>query len=54
MFQCFNCLQYLVIFDCAYTYEELGIEGSGTVIRLHCTNCGADIEYRISSINEEI
>lgn len=28
-------------------FDEVGYEGHGIVQYLKCTNCGADIEYRI-------
>lgn len=45
MFECFNCLNKSVIWDCDYDFEDFGYEGEGIVHVLHCTHCGAEIEY---------
>lgn len=42
-----NCLERAVIWDNDYDYEDLGYEGEGIVHLLHCTNCGAEVEYRV-------
>lgn len=47
MFECFHCLARAVIWDCDYNFEDFGYEGEGIVQICHCTNCGAEIEYRI-------
>ena len=47
MFECFNCGQRSVVWDCDYDFSDFGIEGDGIVRRLHCSNCGAEIEYQI-------
>lgn len=47
MYQCFNCLQDTVCWDCDYDFDDFGCEGEGIVHVCHCTNCGADIEYRV-------
>ena len=52
MYQCFNCLSNSVIWDCDYDFEDFGYEGEGIVHICHCTNCGAEIEYRVP-INQE-
>ena len=56
MYQCFHCCTQSVIWDNDFSYEEMGYEGDGIVHICHCTNCGAEIEYKIplnSSNNEE-
>ena len=54
MYQCFHCLCNSVIWDSDFTFEDFGYEGEGLVQMCHCTNCGAEIEYRIPlSTNEE-
>lgn len=52
MYECFNCLHKSVIWDCDYDFEDFGYEGEGIVHICHCTNCGAEIEYRVP-INQE-
>ena len=53
MYQCFHCLQNTVCWECDYDYEDYGYEGEGIVQICHCSNCGAEIEYRIPLKNEE-
>lgn len=48
VYECFHCGQRSVVWDCDYDYEDFGYEGEGIVQILHCINCGAEIEYRIS------
>lgn len=47
MFECFHCLHRSVVWSADYDYEDLGYEGEGIVQMLYCTNCGAEIEYRV-------
>ena len=47
MYECFHCLHKSVIWDSDFTFEDFGYEGSGVVHICHCTNCGAEIEYRV-------
>lgn len=53
MYECFHCGCRSVIWDCDYDFEDFGYEGEGIVQVLHCTNCGAEIEYRIRFDEEE-
>lgn len=48
LFECFHCLHRSVVWQCDYDFEDFGYEGEGIVQILRCTNCGAEIEYRIS------
>jgi hypothetical protein len=50
-YQCFHCLQNTVVWDSDFSFEDMGYEGEGIVHLCHCTNCGAEIEYKIG--NEE-
>lgn len=50
---CFNCMKDTVVWDSDFSYEDMGYEGEGIVHMCHCTNCGADIEYRIPIKEEE-
>ena len=52
MYQCFHCGAMAVIWQCDYDFEDFGYEGEGIVQICQCTNCGAEIEYRIP-IKEE-
>ena len=47
MYQCFHCGNQSVIWDNDFSFEDFGYEGEGIVHCCHCTNCGAEIEYRI-------
>lgn len=48
MYECFHCCCKTVIWDNDFSFEDMGYEGEGLVHICHCTNCGAEIEYRIS------
>lgn len=54
MFQCFHCLHQALIWDNDYSFEDFGYVGDGIVQILHCSNCGAEVEYRISINKEDI
>lgn len=47
MYECFHCGCQSVIWDSDFDFEDFGYEGEGIVHICHCTNCGAEIEYRI-------
>lgn len=47
MYECFHCGHRAVIWDNDYMFSDLGYLGNGLVHQCHCTNCGAEIEYRI-------
>ena len=53
MFECFHCLHRAVIWDSDFTFEDYGYEGDGLIHVLHCTHCGAEIEYMISFDNDK-
>lgn len=46
MYECFHCLKRAVVWDSDFSFEDFGYEGEGIVHICHCTNCGAEIEYR--------
>ena len=46
-YECFHCCTNSVIWDNDFDYEDFGYEGEGIVHICHCTNCGAEIEYRV-------
>ena len=54
MFECFHCCTRSVIWDSDFTFEDFGFEGEGLVHVLHCTNCGAEIVYRIGITEDDI
>ena len=47
MFECFNCLTRSVIWDADFTFDDMGYDGDGVVHICHCSNCGAEIEYKV-------
>lgn len=47
MFECFHCGNRSVIWDSDYDAEDMGYEWKGIVQMLHCTRCGAVIQYWI-------
>ena len=53
MYECFHCGLRMVIWDCDYDFADFEYEGEGLVHCLHCENCGAEIEYRISVGEDE-
>lgn len=52
MYECFHCGHRSVIWDNDFSFEDFCYEGEGIVQICHCTNCGAEIEYRIP-LNDE-
>ncbi len=42
-----------VIWDADFSFEDYGEEGEGIYQVCHCTNCGAEITYRIPFDNED-
>ena len=48
MYECFHCGARAVIWDADFMFDEMGYEGYGFVHICHCSNCGAEIEYRIT------
>lgn len=53
MFECFHCGCRSLIWDSDFSFEDVGMEGEGIVHFLHCTHCGAWIEYYVSCDNTE-
>lgn len=52
MYQCFHCLKNSLIWQNDYSYEDFDYVGEGIVHILICSNCGAEVEYRIDIKNE--
>ena len=53
MFECFHCGQRAVIWDNDFNAEDYGYSGRGIVHALHCSNCGAIIEYILMEEDDE-
>lgn len=53
MYECFYCGSRSVVWELDFSFEDFGYEGEGIVHVLHCCNCGAEIEYKIS-VKEEV
>lgn len=53
VYECFHCLHRAVIWDADFSFEDYCLEGEGLIHVLHCSNCGAEIEYSISFEDEE-
>ena len=53
MATCFHCMQDTVVWDADFDFEDMGYDGEGVVNCCHCTNCGAKIEYRVSTLKED-
>lgn len=53
MYECFHCMKRAVVWDSDFDFSDYGYEGEGVVHVLHCANCGAEIEYRVSDNDEE-
>jgi hypothetical protein len=54
MYECFNCCKKAVVWDSDYDFEDFGYEGAGIVHICHCSNCKAEIEYRVPVTEEDI
>lgn len=50
MYECFHCCTKSVIWDADF---DFGYDGEGIVHVCHCTNCGAEIEYRVPIPDED-
>lgn len=53
MYKCFHCGCETVVWQSDFDFEDYGYEGEGIVHVCHCSNCGADIEYRIPMGKED-
>ena len=53
MYECFHCGKRAVIWMSDFDFSDFGYEGEGIVQVLSCSNCGADIQYRIPTEEEE-
>lgn len=53
MYQCFHCGTNSVIWDADFDFDDMGYEGNGIVHICHCSNCGAEIEYKVKIDNSD-
>lgn len=53
MYECFHCGERSVVWDADFNFEDFGYGGEGIVHVCHCTNCGAEIVYRIAIPDED-
>ena len=53
MYECFHCGERKIVWNSDYDFSDFGLEGKGIVHVCHCTNCGAEVEYRIRTDEEE-
>lgn len=53
MGECFHCGKKTVVWNADFDYSDMGYEGEGIVHICTCRNCGAEIEYRIPTEDEE-
>lgn len=53
MFECFHCCRKSVVWDSDFDFSDFGLEGEGIVHMCHCTNCGAEIEYKVLIPDED-
>lgn len=53
MYECFHCCTRSVVWDGDFDFSDFGYEGEGIVQMCHCTNRGAEIEYKISLGKED-
>lgn len=53
MYECFHCGTKSVSWDADFDFEDFGYEGRGIVHTCHCNHCGAEIEYRIKTEDNE-
>lgn len=47
MYECFHCGKKTVVWDSDFTFEDYGYAGNGLIHECHCSNCGAQIIYKI-------
>lgn len=52
MYECFHCGNDSVVWDMDFDFQDLGIEEDGIIHFCHCTECGAQIEYRVPVNNK--
>lgn len=53
MYECFHCGMKTVIWDSDFNFEDYCEEGEGIIHVCHCTNCGAEITYKVPIPDEE-
>jgi len=53
-YECFHCGKHSVMWEADFDFADYGFETEGIVHVCRCTNCGAEIEYRIPITQEDI
>lgn len=53
MFECFHCGEKAVIWDCDYDAEDSKYTEPGMLQVMHCSHCGAVINYYIKTKRKE-
>ena len=53
MYERFHCCTKSVVWDADFNFEDFCLEGEGIVHICHCSNCGAEIEYRVRTDNPD-
>ena len=53
LFQCYYCGSHSVHWGADFLSEEYGYDEGGIVRTLHCSNCGAEIEYYLPGDEDE-
>ena len=46
-FECFHCGHRSVVWGSDFSFEDYGLDGEGIIHSCTCSNCGAEIEYRV-------
>lgn len=52
MYECFHCGCKAVVWEADFNFEDMGYDGEGIIHICRCSNCGAEIEYRIAIPSE--
>lgn len=53
IYECFHCGERAVIWDADFDFSDFGYDGEGVVHCCHCTNCDAEIIYRVPISDED-
>ena len=52
-YQCFHCGAYAVYWSGDFDFSDYCLEGEGIIHECRCSNCGAEITYKISIGGDE-
>ena len=47
-YECFHCGQKTVYWNGDFSFEDYGEDGEGIIHECTCSNCGAQITYRVA------